>query len=104
MGLAIRGDKKATTSTPTIEEIPNCLSLDGLQELSGAQAMALSRYSGSLSLNGIKHLTDSAAEGLAQNESSLSLRGITKLSDSAAKAFESYKGQLWLAPKSAQMT
>lgn len=64
----------------TIAAMPGERSLDGLTELSEAQAGILARHEGPLSLNGVTALSDEAARALLRHRGPLQLAGLRNVS------------------------
>ncbi|MFN9369242.1 MAG: hypothetical protein ACK6CT_10845 [Planctomycetia bacterium] len=70
----------------TIAAIPGQRSLDGLTELSAAQAEILSRHEGPLSLDGLTALSDEAARALLRHRGPLRLAGLRDVSSATLEA------------------
>ena len=78
-----------------LSAFPNLLTLNGIQTLSVATAVALAPQRGDLILDGLIHLPVEVAEALSKHEGkSLSLESLRFMSDGAAKALKKYRGTL----------
>ena len=81
-----------------LSAFPSLLTLNGIQTLTVATAVALAPQRGDLILDGLLHLPEDVAEALSQHEGkSLSLESLRFMSDAAAKAMAGYRGKLELA-------
>jgi len=74
------------------------LDLNGLTELTEANAKYLSNHNGDLYLRGLKEISNAAATLLSKHKGYLDLGGLTELSDAAEKSLSKHEGQVWFHP------
>ncbi|MCF7674247.1 MAG: hypothetical protein K9M97_02795 [Akkermansiaceae bacterium] len=95
-GLTEISEEVADVLAKALVEHNGCLSLDGLDWITGEVARALSAHQGGLSLNGLTEMPDEVAKMLAAHQGTLYLNGMASLSDKAAMMLSAHQGDLSL--------